>query len=196
MGAGSRRSFTLLAVLALAYAQPRRESQAVKAQDAALATSMGSLACSVPLVGGQGNPEAPSSSATIGEAAAASQAQNDHQSPHPEPKTMVAWACLILNTASPTLKVHYTKLAHDAFLTGRCTRIGGGSWRRRAERQDDLQADHDEVSGVASWVWERSAEEIPPEKPPRQSDNVVKPGFEAKRGKGGTERGRIALLRA
>jgi nitrite reductase/ring-hydroxylating ferredoxin subunit len=100
--------------------------------------------------------------------------------PDPVPQSLTAWASLVLNTANPRLKVHYTRLAAAAWRDARCTRVGGGRWNF-----DDSEAPE----------WRRKPEETPPGIPPRDQLNVVRPGHEAKRGKGGTERGRIALLR-
>ncbi|CEH19332.1 3-OXOACYL-[ACYL-CARRIER-PROTEIN] SYNTHASE-LIKE PROTEIN [Ceraceosorus bombacis] len=199
---GQARGWTCIEVrpVSEAFAQPHRESQiAAKAPDAALSESMQELSFGSQIIPPEASASLPSRSMTRG--AVPSAKARDHEAyppPNPEPKTIVAWACLILNTASPTLKVHYTKLAYDAFLAGKCTKIGGGSWRRKERRVGEDGGDEPGSAyggpSASSWEWHRSADEIPPEKPPRQTDNVVKPGFEAKRGKGGTERGRIALL--
>lgn len=99
--------------------------------------------------------------------------------PEPLPKTLVEWAVLVLNTPEPREKVHYTRLAARAFRSGQCRIIGGGRW------------DHNEDS----MGWLRKESETPPAVPPRLSDaKVVRPGQEGRRGKGGSERSRIAML--
>lgn len=100
---------------------------------------------------------------------------------NPLPSTLVEWAVLVLNTPQPELKVEYTTRAAKAFRTGQCKGgIGGGRW----------SVDEDDVR-----KWLRKERETPPEEPPRLKDaQVVQPGREGKRGKGGTEKGRIAML--
>lgn len=51
----------------------------------------------------------------------------------PRPKTVVALACLILATANPARKVAYTRMAAEAFRSGECKVIGGGSWTAEAD---------------------------------------------------------------
>jgi uncharacterized ferritin-like protein (DUF455 family)/nitrite reductase/ring-hydroxylating ferredoxin subunit len=98
--------------------------------------------------------------------------------PEPTPKTLVEWAVLVLNTPEPKQKVHYTRLAARAFRSGQCRIIGGGRWNEAEER-----------------MWLRKESETPPAIPPRLSDaKVVRPGQEGRRGKGGSERSRIAML--
>ncbi|CAD6896553.1 unnamed protein product [Tilletia controversa] len=102
--------------------------------------------------------------------------------PDPLPSTVIEWAVLVLNTPEPAKKVHYTRLAVAAFRSGDVKQIGGGRWS--TQDQD----------GIESRSWTRKDAEIPPDKPARQDLNVVRPGQEAKRGKGGTLASRIALL--
>ena len=98
--------------------------------------------------------------------------------PDPAPRTLCAWAALVLSTAEPLAKVAYTQYAAEAFRNGQCRTIGGGRWG-------------------ADGVWTTSESETPPAWPPRlPSERRVAPGAEGKRGKGGTERSRIALLHA
>ncbi|CAO1626959.1 unnamed protein product [Sympodiomycopsis kandeliae] len=100
--------------------------------------------------------------------------------PEPRPKTLVAWACLILNTPTPAKKVAYTRMAADAFRSGECKIIGGGRWTKDSDGKK---------------VWTRKADETPPEYPPREEHmKVVRPGSEQRRGKGGSERSRVAML--
>jgi uncharacterized ferritin-like protein (DUF455 family)/nitrite reductase/ring-hydroxylating ferredoxin subunit len=100
--------------------------------------------------------------------------------PSPLPQTLVEWAVLILNTAEPALKVEYTRRACQAFRGGKCRSVGGGRWSMEEE-------------GGKSWITKQ--QEIPPDTPPRLSTaKVVQPGREAKRGKGGSEKSRIAML--
>ena len=95
--------------------------------------------------------------------------------PDPEPQTLIAWATLILNTASPLHKIAYTRYAKNAFDRG--ISIGGGHWD--------------------GTTWHVPANEQPPERPPRLRDEQrVEPGQQSKRGRGGSERSRIALLHA
>ena len=103
--------------------------------------------------------------------------------PSPPPKTLVEWAVLVLNTPEPAKKVAYTRFAAKAFRSGECKIIGGGRWKTS-----------DEVAGTRS-EWILKPQETPPERPPRLKDEVcVRPGQEAKRGRGGTEKSRIAIL--
>lgn len=98
--------------------------------------------------------------------------------PEPAPRTLCAWAALVLSTAEPLAKVAYTQYAAEAFRSGQCRTIGGGRW------------------GV-DGVWTTPESETPPAWPPRlPNEQRVAPGAEGKRGKGGTERSRIALLHA
>ena len=95
--------------------------------------------------------------------------------PAHEPETLVAWAVLILQTASPLHKVAYTRYAKRALDQG--IPIGGGSWRESE--------------------WYVPPAEEPPDRPPRlQDEQCVAPGQQSKRGRGGSERSRIALLHA
>ncbi|KAI3617116.1 hypothetical protein CBS9595_003025 [Malassezia furfur] len=85
---------------------------------------------------------------------------------------------LVLSTAEPLAKVAYTQYGAEAFRSGQCRTIGGGRW------------------GV-DGVWTTPESETPPAWPPRlPNEQRVAPGAEGKRGKGGTERSRIALLHA
>lgn len=103
--------------------------------------------------------------------------------PSPRPKTLVEWAVLVLNTPEPAKKVAYTRFAAKAFRSGECKLIGGGRWKTS-----------DEVAGTRT-EWMVKPQETPPERPPRLKDEVcVRPGQEAKRGRGGTEKSRIAIL--
>lgn len=98
--------------------------------------------------------------------------------PDPAPRTLCAWATLVLSTADPLAKVAYTQYAAESFRSGQCRAIGGGRW-----------------DAHGAWVTPES--ETPPAWPPRlPSERRVEPGAEGKRGKGGTERSRIALLHA
>ena len=95
--------------------------------------------------------------------------------PSPAPRTLIEWAVLVLNTASPLHKVAYTRHAAEAFSSGVVTEIGGGTWDGE--------------------TWSKPDKETPPVWPPRlPEEQRVAPGFEPKRGRGGTERSRIALL--
>lgn len=98
--------------------------------------------------------------------------------PSTVPTTLVAWAVLILQTPSPLHKVAYTRMAYEAFQRDDTMPIGGGAW-------DDTGA------------WSIPTDEQPPAWPPRMSDeDRVEPGREPRRGRGGTEKSRIALLHA
>lgn len=102
--------------------------------------------------------------------------------PSPLPKTLVEWAVLVLNTPDPVRKVAYTRLAAKAFRSGECKVIGGGRWNTS-----------DAAAGRREWITK--AQETAPERPPRMKEEVrVRPGQEGKRGKGGTEKSRIAIL--
>lgn len=102
--------------------------------------------------------------------------------PSPLPKTLVEWAVLVLNTADPVRKVAYTRLAAKAFRSGECKVIGGGRWNTT-----------DESAGGREWITK--PQETAPERPPRMEAEVrVRPGQEGKRGRGGTEKSRIAIL--
>ena len=117
--------------------------------------------------------DAPSTLASLGEAATFD--PSAVRRPEPAPTTLVAWATLILRTPSPLHKVAYTRFAYEACAQG--LPIGGGAWENGA------------------WITPDS--EQPPVWPPRMPDEQrVRPGHEGKRGKGGTERSRIALLHA
>ncbi|KAE8258808.1 hypothetical protein A4X13_0g1439 [Tilletia indica] len=102
--------------------------------------------------------------------------------PDPLPTTVIEWAVLVLNTPEPAKKVHYTRLAVTAFRSGEVKQIGGGRWSTTKDGNDN------------SRTWVRKDSEIPPDMPARQDLQVVRPGQEAKRGKGGTVASRIALL--
>ncbi|KDN45256.1 DUF455-domain-containing protein [Tilletiaria anomala UBC 951] len=124
--------------------------------------------------------------------------------PEPQPKTLVEWACLILNTAEPRRKVAYTRMAAAAFRSGRVKLIGGGYARSCSQAEEEVahqKSDAEtELEPSASipqrrWTWTRSTQETPPRVPPRlESAIIVEPGQLGKRGKGGTVRSRIALL--
>lgn len=87
--------------------------------------------------------------------------------PDPRPRTLLAWACLILNTPSPAHKVAYTRMAAEAFRSGECKVIGSGT----------------------------RPEETPPQIPPSETHmKVVRPGQEQRRGKGGSLRSRLVML--
>lgn len=102
--------------------------------------------------------------------------------PTPLPKTLVEWAVLVLNTSDPVKKVAYTRLAAKAFRSGECKVIGGGRWNTS-----------DASAGRREWIIK--PQETAPERPPRMKEEVrVRPGQEGKRGRGGTERSRIAIL--
>jgi uncharacterized ferritin-like protein (DUF455 family) len=99
------------------------------------------------------------------------------------PKTLVEWAVLILNTPEPRLKIQYTRDACRAFRNGECRTIGGGRWNRN------------DANAKNNSQWSRSPEEQPPAVPPRLADaKIVQPGQIGRRGKGGSERSRIAML--
>jgi uncharacterized ferritin-like protein (DUF455 family)/nitrite reductase/ring-hydroxylating ferredoxin subunit len=101
----------------------------------------------------------------------------------PLPKTLVAWAVLILTTSEPARKVAYTRLAAQAFRSGNCQIIGGGGWVSTGDGEMQMR------------TWISKEEETPPERPPRRKEEVcVRPGQEGKRGRGGTEKSRIAIL--
>ncbi|TKY89556.1 hypothetical protein EX895_001341 [Sporisorium graminicola] len=102
--------------------------------------------------------------------------------PSPIPKTLVEWAVLILNTPDPVKKVAYTRLAARAFRSGECKVIGGGRWNTS-----------DAAAGRREWIIK--PQETAPERPPRMKEEMrVRPGQEGKRGRGGTEKSRIAIL--
>lgn len=104
----------------------------------------------------------------------------DIPDPSPIPQTLVQWAVTILNTPEATRKVEYTRRACLAFRSGACKRIGGGRWTTTE-------------AGEKSWTTQES--EVPPEEPPRPLETkTVMPGREGKRGKGGSEKSRIAML--
>jgi uncharacterized ferritin-like protein (DUF455 family)/nitrite reductase/ring-hydroxylating ferredoxin subunit len=104
----------------------------------------------------------------------------DIPDPSPLPQTLVEWAVVVLNTAEPMSKVEYTRRACRAFRTGKCKSIGGGRWS-----MDD--------EGGRTWITKNK--ESPPDTPPRLSTaKIVQPGREGKRGKGGSEKSRIAML--
>lgn len=99
----------------------------------------------------------------------------------PLPRTLTEWAVVVLNTADPKWKVEYTRRAAHAFRSGQCRQIGGG----RMVAQDDH----------VGKQWIVKAAETPPQVPPRLADaQVVQPGREGRRGKGGSEKSRIAML--
>lgn len=101
----------------------------------------------------------------------------------PEPQTLVEWAVVVLNTPEPRAKVEYTRRAAHAFRSGHCRTIGGGRWRTDGD------------DGREERIWLTKESETPPAVPPRLSSaKIVQPGREAKRGKGGSERSRIAML--
>lgn len=102
--------------------------------------------------------------------------------PSPLPKTLVEWAVLVLNTSDPVKKVAYTRCGAKAFRSGECKVIGGGRWNT------------DDASG-GRREWVTKPQETAPERPPRMEAEVrVRPGQEGKRGRGGTEKSRIAIL--
>ncbi|KAJ1025059.1 hypothetical protein NDA18_004343 [Ustilago nuda] len=102
--------------------------------------------------------------------------------PSPRPKTLVEWAVLVLNTPDPIQKVAYTRFAARAFRSGECKVIGGGRWNTSD-------------ASTASREWITKPQEAAPERPPRMKEEVrVRPGQEGKRGRGGTEKSRIAIL--
>ncbi|CAO1631845.1 unnamed protein product [Parajaminaea phylloscopi] len=118
--------------------------------------------------------------------------------PDPLPKTLVAWACLILDTASPAHKVAYTRMAAEAFRTGECKVIGGGRWSA-ASKPDQSTVDCTEQQQDrkhSDRVWLRKPEETPPDTPPREAHvTTVRAGSEAtRRGKGGSLRSRVTML--
>ncbi|KAG8871276.1 hypothetical protein FRB98_000939, partial [Tulasnella sp. 332] len=87
----------------------------------------------------------------------------------PEPKTLMEYAVLILNTADAELKVERTRRAASAFRTGKLKSIG---------RSEALSRP-------------------PPDVPPREeSMQIVQPGKVTKRGKAGSLKSRIAILHA
>ncbi|SAM84887.1 uncharacterized protein UBRO_05922 [Ustilago bromivora] len=102
--------------------------------------------------------------------------------PSPQPKTLVEWAVLVLNTPDPIQKVAYTRFAARAFRSGECKVIGGGRWNTS-----------DASAGRREWITK--PQEAAPERPPRMKEEVrVRPGQEGKRGRGVTEKSRIAIL--
>lgn len=102
--------------------------------------------------------------------------------PWRRPKTLVEWAVLVLNTSDPVGKVEYTRMAAKAFRSGECKLIGGGQWHTS-----------DASTGRREWITK--PQETAPERPPRSKEEVrVRPGQEGKRGRGGTEKSRIAIL--
>ncbi|KAJ1023110.1 hypothetical protein NDA16_003263 [Ustilago loliicola] len=102
--------------------------------------------------------------------------------PSSRPKTLVEWAVLVLNTPDPVEKVAFTRFAAKAFRSGECKVIGGGRWNTS-----------DASAGRREWITK--PQEAAPERPPRMKEEVrVRPGQEGKRGRGGTEKSRIAIL--
>ncbi|SPO38864.1 related to Rieske [2Fe-2S] domain protein [Pseudozyma flocculosa] len=88
--------------------------------------------------------------------------------PSPAPRTLVAWAVLVLNTPEPAKKVAYTRYAAQAFRSGECKIIGGGRW---------VQNEAD----PSKRRWHVSEAETPPERPARLQEEIrVKPGAEGK----------------
>lgn len=117
--------------------------------------------------------------------------------PEPRPKTLVAWACLILATAKSAEKVAYSRMAAEAFRSGECKIIGGGRWESQPFATDAEQLDGKAglTSRSSSRRWVRKAEETPPDVPPREDHiTTVRPGQESRRGKGGSVRSRVAML--
>uniref|UniRef100_V5E2W6 Rieske domain-containing protein n=1 Tax=Kalmanozyma brasiliensis (strain GHG001) TaxID=1365824 RepID=V5E2W6_KALBG len=109
-------------------------------------------------------------------------AESPLEPPSPAPKTLVEWAVLVLSTSDPVKKVAYTRFAAKAFRSGECKVIGGGRWNIS-----------DPSSGRREWITK--PQETAPERPPRTKEEVrVRPGQEGKRGRGGTEKSRIAIL--
>ncbi|PWN53194.1 DUF455-domain-containing protein [Violaceomyces palustris] len=109
--------------------------------------------------------------------------------PSPQPKTLVEWAVLVLNTPSPAVKVAYTRYAAKAFRSGECKIIGGGRWSSTSGKEEE----DGESGGERRWL--RKENETPPDVPGREKNEVrVKPGTEGKRGRGGSEKSRIAIL--
>ncbi|KAG8905001.1 hypothetical protein FRB99_000874 [Tulasnella sp. 403] len=96
------------------------------------------------------------------------QIQSIQDDPSSDPKTLLEFAVLILNTADPELKVQRTRRAVNAFRTGKLKSIG---------RSKNL-AVH------------------PPDVPPRDQLTIVQPGKVTKRGKAGSLKSRIAILHA
>ncbi|KAG8735423.1 hypothetical protein FRC10_010615 [Ceratobasidium sp. 414] len=90
------------------------------------------------------------------------------QDDQPEPRTLMEWACRILNTSNPEQKVALTRRAASAWRTGRITSSG--------QKKSDLPK--------------------PPDVPPRENMTTVRPGKVGKRGKAGSERSRIAIIHA
>lgn len=119
--------------------------------------------------------------------------------PEPRPKTLIAWACLILNTPNPATKVAYTRMAADAFRSGECKVIGGGRWVDASDEHDVTVANGNassETQARPRRVWKSKPEETPPHTPPREAHvTTVRPGSEsARRGKGGSLKSRVAML--
>ncbi|KAG8795362.1 hypothetical protein FRC12_015495 [Ceratobasidium sp. 428] len=99
---------------------------------------------------------------------AATSASLSLQDEETEPRTLMEWACRILNTSNPEQKVALTRRAASAWRTGRITSTG--------QKKSDLST--------------------PPDVPPRENLNTVQPGKVGKRGKAGSERSRIAIIHA
>ncbi len=153
-------------------------------------------------------PEQRSASAGQAEAAAADPTA-PVPPPEPLPRTLVEWACLVLKTPEPRAKVAYTRMAARAFRSGGIKAIGGGYARRSAQPAATPEAaaglagggasppsaDGEGAAPRSSFEWARTSRETPPLIPPRlASATIVAPNQTAKRGKGGTEKSRIALL--
>ncbi|QRV95971.1 hypothetical protein RhiJN_23989 [Ceratobasidium sp. AG-Ba] len=90
------------------------------------------------------------------------------QDDQPEPRTLMEWACRILNTANPERKVALTRRAAAAWRTGKITSTG--------QKKSDVPS--------------------LPDVPPRENMTMVQPGKVGKRGKAGSERSRIAIIHA
>lgn len=130
----------------------------------------------------------PSHAQTAAAAAAAAAHSASVPDPEPLPRTLVEWAVLVLHTPEPHRKVEYTRRAAHAFRSGKCRGIGGGRWAS-ADAKDSVKGKE------VAREWTVKASEAPPLTPPRLSDaKVVQPGREGKRGKGGSEKSRIAML--
>lgn len=108
------------------------------------------------------------------------------QPPSPIPSTLVEWACLILNTGNPAKKVAFTRFAANSFRTGEVKLIGGGRFDTSTSTSEELS--------MKEKKWIRKESETPPSIPPRENLTIVKPGYEGKRGKAGSEKSRINML--
>lgn len=178
---GATSHWELIELRPVSESSPAVASRQDVAQSLHLQTSQLSLA-SEPPPQNRGQDPGSATSMPVQTADRDKGSHNSYAQPLPLPKTLVEWAVLVLNTPDPVQKVGYTRLAAKAFRSGECKVIGGGRWDT-----DDASA------GRRAWITK--PQETAPERPPRMKEEVrVRPGQEGKRGRGGTEKSRIAIL--